>query len=45
MTIDAEPLRVGGLAYYARCHSCLFVSEPYGDAAAAAVLGSVHHCD
>ena len=45
MTIDVEPLRAGGLAFYAKCHTCLFVSEPYGDAASAGVLGSVHRCD
>lgn len=45
MTIDVEPLPVGGLAFYAKCRSCLFVSEPYGDAASAGILGSVHHCD
>jgi hypothetical protein len=45
MTIDVEPLRAGGLAFYAKCRTCLFVSEPYGDEASAGVLGSVHRCD
>ena len=45
MTIDVEPLRAGGLAFYAKCRTCLFVSEPYGDAASAGVLGAVHRCD
>ena len=45
MTIDVERLRAGGLAFYAKCGTCLFVSEPYGDAASADVLGSVHRCD
>ena len=45
MTIDVEPLRAGGLAFYAKCRTCLFVSEPYGDETSAGVLGSVHHCD
>ena len=38
-------LRAGGLAFYAKCNTCLFVSEPYGDTTTAGVLGSVHHCD
>jgi hypothetical protein len=45
MTIATEALRTGGLAYYARCASCLFVSEPYGDEAGARVLGTIHRCD
>lgn len=45
MTIDVEPLRAGGLAFYAKCRTCLFVSEPYGDATSAGVLGSLHCCD
>lgn len=44
MTIATEHLRTGGLAYYAKCPSCLFVSEPYGDEAAASVLGTIHCC-
>lgn len=45
MTIDAAPHRGGGVAYYAKCRECLFVSEPYGDEVTALVLGGVHHCD
>jgi hypothetical protein len=45
MTIDTSPQRSGGIAYYAKCRECLFVSEPYGDATTALVLGGVHYCD
>jgi hypothetical protein len=45
MTIDTSPHHSGPLAYFAKCPTCLFVSEPYGDEASARVLGSIHRCD
>ena len=45
MTIDTAPHRGGGLAYYAKCRDCLYVSDPFGDEITALVLGGVHCCD
>jgi len=45
MTIQDAASWDGVVSYYARCSSCLFVSEPYGDEVTAAVLGGVHRCD
>jgi hypothetical protein len=45
MTIDSALHRGTSLAYYAKCPTCLFVSEPYGDEDSAIVLGGIHRCD